>query len=62
MMAREHRRPDIVFVPWDSVGWGEVGCHGGGIPRGAPMPKIGALAEQGSRLLKFNVEAWRIPG
>jgi arylsulfatase A-like enzyme len=30
-------RPNIVFLFfWDNLGWGEVGCYGGGELRGAP--------------------------
>jgi arylsulfatase A-like enzyme len=29
-------RPKIVFFFWDNLGWGEVGCYGGGELRGAP--------------------------
>jgi arylsulfatase A-like enzyme len=57
MTASEHKQPNIVFILWDNLGWGEVGCYGGGVLRGAPTPKIDALAEQGVRLLNFNVEA-----
>ena len=50
-------QPNIVFFLWDNLGWGEVGCYGGGVLRGAPTPRIDALAAQGLRLLNFNVEA-----
>ena len=45
----------------DNLGYGEVGCYGGGILRGAPTPRIDALAQQGVRLLNFNVEAQCTP-
>ena len=35
---------------------GELGCHGGGVLRGAPTPRIDALAAEGLKLLNFNVE------
>ena len=28
-------RPNIVFFFWDNLGWGEVGCYGGRVLRGA---------------------------
>ena len=34
----EAERPNIVFFFWDNLGWGEVGCYGGGVLRGAPTP------------------------
>jgi hypothetical protein len=27
-------QPNIVFILWDNLGWGEVGCYGGGVLRG----------------------------
>ena len=33
-------QPNIVVFFWDNLGWGEVGCYGGGILRGAPTPRI----------------------
>jgi hypothetical protein len=55
------RKPNIVFFFWDNFGWGELGCYGGGVLRGAPTPRIDALAGQGLRLLNFNVEAQCTP-
>jgi arylsulfatase A-like enzyme len=40
----EAERPNIVFFFWDNLGWGEVGCYGGGVLRGAPTPRIDGLA------------------
>ncbi|HEY5247479.1 MAG TPA: sulfatase-like hydrolase/transferase [Dermatophilaceae bacterium] len=55
------KKPNIVFFFWDNLGWGEVGCYGGGILRGAPTPRIDSLAADGMRLLNFNVEAQCTP-
>lgn len=49
-------RPNIVFMMADNLGYGEVGCYGGGILRGAPTPRIDRLAAEGFRLLNYNVE------
>lgn len=54
-------KPNIVFFFWDNFGWGELGCYGGGILRGAPTPRIDQLASEGLRLLNFNVEAQCTP-
>ena len=54
-------RPNIVFILMDNLGYGEVGCYGGGITRGAPTPRIDKLATEGTRLLNFNVEAQCTP-
>lgn len=45
------KQPNIVFFFWDNLGWGEVGCYGGGVLRGAPTPRIDSLAADGSKLL-----------
>ena len=53
--------PNIVFVLADNLGWGELGCYGGGVLRGAPTPHIDALAAEGLRLTNFNVESDCVP-
>lgn len=52
---------NIVLILADNLGWGELGCYGGGALRGAPTPRIDALAEQGLRFLNFNVESDCVP-
>ncbi|MCK6489732.1 MAG: arylsulfatase [Planctomycetes bacterium] len=49
-------RPNIVFIFADNLGYGELGCYGGGVMRGAPTPRIDALAAQGTRLTNMNME------
>lgn len=39
----DQSRPNIVFIPGDNVGWGDIGCYGGL----APTPRIDGLAAQG---------------
>jgi len=56
-----NKKPNIVFFFWDNLGWGEPGCYGGGVLRGAPTPRIDQLAAEGLRLLNFNVEAQCTP-
>jgi arylsulfatase A-like enzyme len=53
--------PNIIFILMDNLGYGELGCYGGGILRGAPTPRIDKLASEGMRLLNFNVEAQCTP-
>src|SRR5271170_5141505 len=55
------KKPNIVLVLMDNLGWGEPGVYGGGILRGAPTPRIDHLAAEGMRLLNFNVEAQCTP-
>ncbi len=55
------RQPNIVLVLADNLGWGELGCYGGGALRGAPTPRIDALATQGTLCHNFNVESDCVP-
>ena len=34
------KRPNIVFFIWDNFAWGELGCYGGGVLRGAATPRM----------------------
>ncbi|MSQ72519.1 MAG: arylsulfatase [Betaproteobacteria bacterium] len=52
---------NIVLVLADNLGWGELGCYGGGSLRGAPTPRLDNLAAQGLLLQNFNVESDCIP-
>lgn len=56
-----NKRPHIVLVLADNLGWGELGCYGGGALRGAPTPRIDALAREGLKCLNFNVESDCVP-
>jgi len=44
------RRPNVLVVLMDDVGWGDFGCYGGGVAVGAPTPHIDRLAAGGLRL------------
>jgi arylsulfatase A-like enzyme len=55
------KKPNIVFILMDNLGYGELGVYGGGILRGAPTTRIDKLATEGMRLLNFNVEAQCTP-
>ncbi|MBS0538286.1 MAG: arylsulfatase [Proteobacteria bacterium] len=55
------KKPNIILILADNLGWGELGCYGGGALRGAPTPRIDALAEEGLRCLNFNVESDCVP-
>src|SRR4026209_719070 len=57
----QEKKPNIVFMLMDNLGYGELGVYGGGILRGAPTPRIDKLASEGMRLLNFNVEAQCTP-
>lgn len=53
--------PNIVLILADNLGWGELGCYNGGLVRGAPTPRIDALAAEGLQFLNFNVESDCVP-
>jgi arylsulfatase A-like enzyme len=57
----QDKKPNILFVLMDNLGYGELGVYGGGILRGAPTPRIDQLAAEGTRLTNFNVEAQCTP-
>ena len=54
--APAQEKPNVVLMVMDNLGWGEIGAYGGGILRGAPTPRLDALADEGMKLLNFNVE------
>ena len=54
-------KPNIVFLMMDNLGYGEPGCYGGGITRGAATARIDKLAAEGTRLTNYNVEAQCTP-
>ncbi|MCA9084980.1 MAG: arylsulfatase [Planctomycetaceae bacterium] len=61
LSARAEEKPNILFILTDNLGYGEVGCYGGGITRGAATPRIDSLAKEGLRLLNMNMETQCTP-
>ena len=45
--ARTGKKPNVLIVLMDDVGWGDFGCYGGGVMAGAPTPHIDRLARNG---------------
>src|SRR5260370_22616922 len=50
------KKPNILFILVDNLGYGELGVYGGGALRGAPTPRIDKLASEGLRLTNMNTE------
>jgi arylsulfatase A-like enzyme len=44
------KKPNLLIFILDDVGWGDMGCYGGGHMRGAPTPHFDRLAAAGLRL------------
>ncbi len=55
------KKPNIVFILTDNLGYGEIGAYGGGLTRGAATPRIDSLAKDGSRFLNMNMETQCTP-
>jgi arylsulfatase len=55
------KRPNIVYFQVDNLGYGELGCYGGGVLRGAPTTRIDRFAAEGFKLLNFAPEAQCTP-
>src|SRR5579872_5526280 len=54
--AAQQQKPNVVFILSDNVGYGDLGCFGGGELRGAPTPRLDQLASEGLRLTQYLVE------
>ncbi len=61
LVAGQEQKPNFVLMVMDNLGWGEIGAYGGGILRGADTQRLDKLAEEGLKLLNFNVEAQCVP-
>src|SRR5499427_808698 len=55
--ATPGKKPNIVFILVDNVGWGDFSCYGGT----TPTPRIDKLASQGIRFNNYNVECQCTP-
>jgi arylsulfatase A-like enzyme len=56
-MPTRDKKPNIVFILVDNVGWGTFGVYGGT----TPTPRIDQLANEGIRCNNYNVEAQCTP-
>jgi arylsulfatase A-like enzyme len=55
--ATAAKKPNIVFILVDNVGWGAFGVYGGTVP----TPRIDKLASEGIRFNNYNVESQCTP-
>src|SRR5271155_4571869 len=54
--AAAGKKPNVVFILADNVGYGDMGPYGGGELRGYPTPRADQLAREGLRLTQYLVE------
>jgi arylsulfatase len=50
------KKPNIIYVLADDVGWGELGWQGGGKHRGTPTPELNTMAQEGMRFWSAYAE------
>ncbi len=50
------KRPNIVYILTDDIGWGELGWQGGGKHRGTPTPTLDRMAFEGMRFWSAYAE------
>jgi arylsulfatase A-like enzyme len=55
--AAQQKKPNIVFILLDNIGWGTFGAYGGMIP----TPRIDKFASEGIRFNNYNVEVQCTP-
>jgi len=49
LKERFGKRPNIIYILTDDIGWGECGWQGGGKHRGTPTPTLDMMAKNGMR-------------
>jgi arylsulfatase len=50
------KKPNIIYILTDDIGYGELGVQGGGAVRGAPTPQLDRMAHEGLLLNGFYSE------
>src|SRR3990172_1423055 len=51
------KKPNIVVIMTEDIGWGDLGSYGGGVMRGAPTPNLDRLASEGMRFVNYYGQA-----
>ncbi|MGB0258518.1 MAG: sulfatase-like hydrolase/transferase, partial [Coraliomargarita sp.] len=54
--AKHGKKPNIIYILADDIGWGELGCYGGGKVRGTPTPNLDRMAADGMKFLSNYTE------
>ncbi|ASP35646.1 sulfatase-like hydrolase/transferase [Labrenzia sp. VG12] len=50
------KKPNIIYILTDDIGWGEMGWQGGGKHRGTPTPELDKMAFEGMRFWSAYAE------
>lgn len=50
------KKPNIIYILTDDIGWGELGWQGGGKHRGTPTPELDQMAMEGMRFWSAYAE------
>jgi len=50
------KKPNIIYILGDDVGWGELGSYLGGKMRGTPTPNLDNMAKEGMQFLSHYAE------
>eukprot|EP00439_Symbiodinium_sp_Y106_P052299 s4734_g7.t1 len=54
--ARFRKKPNIIYILADDIGWGELGWQGGGKHRGTPTDGLDSMAFEGMRFWSSYAE------
>jgi arylsulfatase A-like enzyme len=54
--AAQEKKPNILFIMTDDVGWMDLGSYGGGADRGALTPNLDRLAAEGMRFTQYYAQ------
>jgi len=55
--TKDQKKPNIIMIMTDDVGWGDLGCYGGGENRGCQTPHLDRLAAEGMRFTNYYGQA-----
>ena len=55
--AAQQKKPNFIVIMTDDVGWGDLGCYGGGENRGCPTPNLDRIASEGARFTNYYGQA-----
>ena len=56
LRKRFGKKPNIIYILSDDIGWGELGSYGGGKLRGTPTPNLDSMANAGMKFLSHYAE------